>query len=106
MKFLIFILFFALAGCQNDQRIEQLKSENERLKQQIADNYYQEQAQIERYERVASEYEACRGFVDVCPSSVRDLGEAAIKAGYSGGSDRFWWLLMLKMLALGVLIAR
>jgi septal ring factor EnvC (AmiA/AmiB activator) len=33
------------------------------------------------------------------------LGEAAIKAGYSGGSDRFWWILILKMLALGVLIA-
>lgn len=105
MKFLIFILFFALAGCQNNERIEQLKSENERLKQQLKEGYYQAQAQIERYERVAAEYEACRWLIDVCPSSVRNLGEAAIKAGYSGGSDRFWWLLMLKMLALGALLS-
>jgi cytochrome c-type biogenesis protein CcmH/NrfG len=107
MKFLIFILFFALAGCADDQlrsQNEQLKYQNEQLRKKINEGYYEAQAQILRYERVAAEYEACRGFIDVCPSSVRDLGEKAIQAGYSGGSDRFWWLLALKMAILIFLV--
>lgn len=108
MKFLIFILFFALAGCSGEQlksQNEQLKYQNEQLRKQINEGYYEKQAEILRYERVAAEYEACLWLVDVCPNSVKELGEAAIQAGYSGGGDRFWWILTLKMLALGVLIA-
>jgi len=103
MKFLIFILFFALAGCADEQLIsqnEELQYQNKQLREQIKEGYYEQQAQIQRYERVVSEYEACRGFIDLCPRSVRDLGEQAIKAGYSGGSDRFWWILMLKIATL------
>jgi chromosome segregation ATPase len=113
------ILLIFLAGCDVDEKkIKKLEAENASLqdenlklkielnKQQKEDyrNYVSKKAEIESFENDAAIYQACNYLIPVCPPSMTEKGKEAIKNGFIGGIETFWYLLILKFAALGALI--
>jgi cell division protein FtsB len=113
------ILLIFLAGCDVDEKkIKKLEAENASLqdenfklktelnKQQNEDyrNYVSKKAEIESFEKDAAIYQACNYLIPICPPSMTERGKEAIKIGFGGGIETFWYLLILKFAALGALI--
>jgi chromosome segregation ATPase len=113
------ILLIFLAGCDVDEKkIKKLEAENASLqdevfklkielsKQQNEDyrSYVAKKAEIESLENDAAIYQACNYLIPICPSSMTEKGKEAIKNGFIGGIETFWYLLILKFAALGALI--
>lgn len=118
MKFLLISALVLLAGCDVDEKkIKKLEAENALLqdeifklktelsKQQNEDyrNHVKNQAMIESLQNEAAIYQACNYLIPVCPQSMTEKGKEAIKYGYSGGVETFWYLLILKFAAFGAL---
>jgi hypothetical protein len=119
IKVLTILLFFFLAGCDVDEKkIKNLEDENTSLqdenfklkielsKQQSEDyrNYVSKKAAIESFETDAAIYQACYYLIPVCLPSMTEKGKEAIKNGFGGGIETFWYFLILKFAALGALI--
>jgi hypothetical protein len=119
IKVLTILLIFFLAGCDVDEKkIKNLEDENTSLqdevfnlkielsKQQSEDyrNYVSKKAEIDSLETAAAIYQACNYLIPICPSSMTEKGKEAIKNGFGGGIETFWYWLILKFAALGALI--
>ena len=118
IKVLTILLIFFLAGCDVDEKkIKKLEAENASLqdevfklkleinKQQKEDyrNHINNKAKIESFEKNAAIYQACNFLIDICPSTMTSPGKEAIKYGFGGGVETFWYLLILKFAAFGAL---
>jgi hypothetical protein len=120
MKVLIlFALVLLLAGCDaDDKKIKKLEAENTILKDEIVKHrdlidkqkredyrfYASNKATIESFEKDAAIYQACNYLFPVCPQSMTEKGKEAIKYGYGGGVETFWYLLILKFAAFGAFL--
>lgn len=118
IKVLTILLIFFLAGCDVDEKkIKKLEAENALLqdevfklktelsKQQNEDyrKHVANKAAIESLETNAAIYQACNYLIPVCPPSMTEKGKEAIKNGFGGGIETFWYLLVLKFAAFGAL---
>jgi hypothetical protein len=121
IKVLTILLIFFLAGCDvvvDEKKIRNLEDENALLQDEVFKlkieinkqqneeyrNYVSKKAEIESLETAAAIYQACNYLIPVCPSSMTEKGKEAIKNGYGGGIETFWYWLILKFAALGAFI--
>lgn len=96
-----------LAGCAPDTaQLEAdkkaLQTEVAKLRQQVAEDAGTRFAEMSYYEHQASIAAGCDWLLPLCPTSVTATGRQAQAAGYGGGTDwPFWLVVVLKVLAVG-----
>lgn len=89
-----------LAGCNED--VSRLKSENARLRQELAQQAGQRQADLDYMEKQAGIAAGCDWLLPLCPGSIVETGRQAQEQGFSGShSFHFWLAFILKLLAAG-----
>lgn len=92
-----------LAGCNED--VSRLKSENARLRQELAQQAGQRQADLEYIEQQAGIAAGCDWLLPLCPASIVETGREFQAKGYGGGySFPFWLAFILKLLAAGAFL--
>jgi predicted nucleic acid-binding Zn-ribbon protein len=119
IKVLTILLIFFLAGCDVDEKkIRNLEDENALLQDEVFklkieinkqqneeyQNYVSKKAEIDSLETAAAIYQTCNYLIPICPPSMTEKGKEAIKNGYGGGIETFWYWLILKLAALGALL--
>jgi hypothetical protein len=77
---------FALNGCS----LINAREENIRLRERIEKQEYL----IELAEREAAIARGCEYIFNICPDSILESGQSAIKAGYSGGTSSIWMIFV------------
>jgi len=98
-KFLIFILFLMLSGCDSH-----LRDENKKLNaqvQELSKNIQDRTAEIAYFESQAGVARGCDFLISVCPASVVAVGRKAIQDGYGGATGFWFWLAFILKLAAG-----
>jgi len=86
-RLLVLVLVLVLTGCGDD---EALRAENARLREALAAQQGQRQAELDALARAASVAAACDWLVPTCPASVADPGRRALAAGVSPGPLGLW----------------
>lgn len=101
---LVLVLVLMLAGC-GDERA--LRAEVRQLREALAAQQGQRQAELDALARAASLAAACDWIIPTCPSSVTEPGRRALAAGVSPGALSLWLiagkaaLLLLPLAAAG-----
>lgn len=89
-----------LTGCNED--ISRLKSENDSLRQKLAQQAGRRQAELEYLEQQAGIAAGCDWLLPLCPEFIVETGRQAQTQGIGGGySFPFWLAFILKLLAAG-----
>ena len=88
----LLLMVVTLAGCgQNSERINQLEMENAKLQLKLD----QREAEVKYMDDQAAIATGCDMFIEFCPSSMTQVGHAAIKQGYSGAGSSWLWLAFI-----------
>lgn len=120
VKFLWMAFIVVLAGCESDDQARQLlylagknselqsqikiiKEENFTLEAQLDGKLWQRKAELDYLESQAGLVLGCDFLVPLCPDSLTKVGRQAQAEGIGGGNSlNFWWLVLLKLGAVGV----
>lgn len=89
-----------LIGCSDDAaENRRLRDEVAKLEQQLVTRAAEHSSEIAYHERQAAIAAGCDWVVPLCPDTVTRPGRQAQDAGYSGGSNRlFWGIVLLKLI--------
>lgn len=92
-----------LTGCNED--VGRLQSENASLRQKLAQQAGERQANLEYIEQQAGIAAGCDWLLPLCPASIVETGREFQAKGYGGGySAPFWLAFILKLLAAGAFL--
>lgn len=100
IRLILIIAMLMLAGCDST-RLDELESENNKLKATVAELTQKTSFEMEKWELAASTYNGCMSLGGLgsflCPEGAMIFGETAVTNGLAGAGSRYWQILIGKL---------